>query len=151
MLTDSDLFVCSDAPLADTADWRVPLRLLGAMREGRECVLDASVSPRLLTHLPELQDVLVGLFPDLFRRVEVRTKAATARSAAPGVSLFFSGGADSLYSLIKHRDTVDSLILIHGFDVLLRDEASFRPGSDHGSACRGHDRQAFGRGADQSA
>jgi hypothetical protein len=39
--------------------------------------------------------------------------------------MFFSGGVDSFYSLIQHRDEVENLVLIHGFDIPLADSKSF--------------------------
>ncbi|MCP4846405.1 MAG: hypothetical protein GY899_00465 [Verrucomicrobiaceae bacterium] len=43
---------------------------------------------------------------------------------AAGVGCFFSGGVDSFYSLMRHKDVITHLIFIHGFDVPLHKEKS---------------------------
>jgi hypothetical protein len=59
------------------------------------------------------------------RRISVD---ADARSSGPtndpsGVACFFSGGVDSFYTLLKHREEVTHIIFVHGFDIALEDRA----------------------------
>jgi hypothetical protein len=51
--------------------------------------------------------------------------SSDAPAPCNGVSLFFSSGVDSFYSLIMHRDEVDNLLLVHGFDLPLADTDTF--------------------------
>jgi asparagine synthetase B (glutamine-hydrolysing) len=41
---------------------------------------------------------------------------------APGVGCFFSGGVDSFYTLLKHRQEVTHIIFVHGFDIALEEK-----------------------------
>jgi hypothetical protein len=45
------------------------------------------------------------------------------RSAVPerGVACFFSGGVESLYTVLRHRDEITALVFVTGIDVLLGD------------------------------
>ena len=40
---------------------------------------------------------------------------------ASGVACFFSGGLDSFYTLLKHREEITHIIFVHGFDIALED------------------------------
>lgn len=61
-----------------------------------------------------------------------------AAAQGKGVSLFFSGGVDSFYSLIQHRDEIENLILIHGFDVPLADTRTFELTESHAREAASH-------------
>jgi len=37
------------------------------------------------------------------------------------VGCFFTGGVDSFYTLLKHKDEIDDLIFVHGFDISLQE------------------------------
>ena len=59
---------------------------------------------------------------------EIRIDAVELPSATPpdaaqqdrrGVGLYFSGGVDSFYSLLKHRKEITHVVFVHGFDTLL--------------------------------
>jgi hypothetical protein len=54
----------------------------------------------------------------------VPVEAGVVERATPGpdrrgVGLFFSGGLDSMYSLLKHRDEITHAVFVHGCDVPL--------------------------------
>jgi hypothetical protein len=53
---------------------------------------------------------------------EPRTETSE-QQRAQGVGCFFSGGVDSFYTLLKHREEVTHLIFVHGFDIALENEA----------------------------
>jgi hypothetical protein len=48
---------------------------------------------------------------------------AQAVTGAKGAALFFSGGVDSFYSLLKRDDEITHLVYVHGFDTLLSSAA----------------------------
>ncbi len=90
-----------------------------AMALGQSLRVDGLVSPQLLTNLPSIQAIYHAWNPS-WRMIPVW--AQPAQSEAPGgrgVACFFSGGVDSFYTLLKHRDEIDTLIFIHGFDIPL--------------------------------
>ncbi|MGD0730463.1 MAG: hypothetical protein ABR956_04310 [Terracidiphilus sp.] len=117
------IWIESDALLTDTLQWPIPLRLLRSIVDGEALNLGA-VSPLLGSNLENLRDIYAAWthghnIPLAF---ELSSEAPVA---AGGVSLFFSCGVDSFYSLIKHRDEIDNLVLVHGFDVPLAHPDTF--------------------------
>jgi len=122
-VTDRGIWIESDAPLASTAQWSIPLRLVKAVADGETANL-GGVSPLLAGNLETIRDIYAAWIPG--HKIPLAFELlSNASPAASGVSLFFSGGVDSFYSLIKHRDEVENLILVHGFDVSLADAATF--------------------------
>lgn len=81
--------------------------------------IHGAVSPRLRSGLGSLQEVFYRWIEDaelLELSVEVAELAVGTDRA-----LFFSGGVDSFHALRKHRDEVDLLVYVEGFDVSLDD------------------------------
>jgi hypothetical protein len=113
------------APLSGTSDPALAALLLPAMAAGAPLSVEGPVSARLLAGIDRLQDVFPLWAPGRFRRVPVRAHPAAAAPAPPGRGLacFFSGGVDSLYSALKHRDRLRALVFVHGWDVPLEDAA----------------------------
>jgi hypothetical protein len=117
-------FRCSHGPIADGSAVFVPIAMLPAMKAGAALRAPGPVSLRLLDHLPVYQNIIHAWY-DNFHTVAV---AATPRIPVPvtaqrGVGCFFSGGIDSFYSVLTHRDDISHLIFIHGYDILLRNTA----------------------------
>jgi hypothetical protein len=122
-VTDQGIWIEADVPLTGTTDWPVPLRLMRAVSEGEPANL-GRVSPRLASNLETIRDIYVA-WTGLSQVPLAFDVSSDATASGSGVSLFFSGGVDSYYSLIKHREEVESLILVHGFDVPLADAKTF--------------------------
>ena len=124
-------FEFSGAEPAGDGNWVVPAALLPAMVWGEEELeIDAPVSATLLANLPAIQDLYQSWLPGA-GRVAVHAAEAAGDStpeagAARNSASFFSGGVDSLFTLIKNRETLTHLILVHGFDVALCEENYFR-------------------------
>lgn len=106
------------------------MTLLPAMSQGAAVQARGPVSPRLLAATDRIMDVVCGWQPSLHR---VKIEGAVPRSAAPAagsrVGTFFSGGLDSFFTLLKHRDEITDLIHIYGFqrqpsDIALRQRTS---------------------------
>ncbi len=104
--------------------------LLPAMKVGAGLRVADPISPRLLGALPKIQDILT-MWDRTLRRVSVEAQPTSLRATPParGVGCFFSGGVDSWYSVLKHREEISKLILVHGFDLplgqsLLRERVS---------------------------
>ncbi len=111
----------SNARLELSGDALLPMSLLIAMKHRLPLELAAPVSPRMLGKIPKIQDILKAWSHPL-RRVEVQADAADPdRPTSRGVATFFSGGVDSFYTLLKHRDEITDLIFIHGYDMELSD------------------------------
>ena len=122
-LTDQGIWIESDVPLADTPQWSIPLRLVKAVADGEAANL-GSVSPLLANNLETIRDIYAAWIDGHQIPLSFELSSDVA-APGKGVSLFFSGGVDSFYSLIKHRNEVENLVLVHGFDVPLADTKTF--------------------------
>jgi hypothetical protein len=115
------------------ADALLIASLLPAMRSAEPLVSVDPVSPRLLRSLDTVQDVFRAFRTgntgyDVYKRVVVE---AEPRSVPPlaegrGVASFFTAGVDSFYTALRHRDEIDALVYVRGFDVAL-DDARLEP------------------------
>jgi hypothetical protein len=123
-VTDQGIWIESDVPLANSLQWSIPLRLVKAVAEG-EAVNLGSVSPLLASNLETIRDIYAAWIDGGHRIALNFERSSNIELANRGVSLFFSGGVDSFYSLVKHRDEVENLVLVHGFDVPLADTKTF--------------------------
>lgn len=123
-VVDKEIWIESEVPLADTPLWSMPLKLVRAVVDGEPADL-GSVPPLLATNLETIRDIYAAWIEDGHQVPLNYEISSDAPAAANGVSLFFSGGVDSFYSLIEHRDEIDNLVLIHGFDIPLADTKTF--------------------------
>jgi hypothetical protein len=93
--------------------------LLPAMRLGIPMRVSGEVSPLLLDSARRIQPVFRHWDADL---TEVSIDAAPRpieQSRGDRVGAFFSGGVDSFYTALRHRDEITDLIFIKGFDLPL--------------------------------
>lgn len=91
--------------------------LIPAMLLGQDIHVDQKyfVSTQLLSQLNEIQDIYHYWNPS-FKKVQIYARSAISATYDRGSGLFFSGGVDGAYSLIKHGSELNFLILINGFD-----------------------------------
>lgn len=112
------------APAAGGDVWLAAL-LLPSMFAGEDLEVRLPVSARLTRTANEIQAIMHAWYPDFLNRITIRTPsvlppAFPAREKA-GVAVFFSGGVDSWYSLLRNGGEVTHLITVKGFDVPWRD------------------------------
>ena len=109
----------SEGPLSDASDYILSSCLIPAMRKGLSLRIPGEVSLRL-PDCTKIQDFITRWYPD-FRRIDIDVgPAEISRPASKGrVAAFFSGGIDSSYTLLTHLDEIDTVILVHGFDMRL--------------------------------
>jgi hypothetical protein len=90
------------------------------MRWGGSLNVRAAVSRRLLDNVDRIQRAFLGE-TDRFHHVEVAAPAAASAKTGPGdgVACFFTGGVDSFYSVLSHRDEITHLVYVHGYDIPL--------------------------------
>jgi hypothetical protein len=112
------------------ADFCVAALLLPAMVVGEPLELPARVSDRLLKAVGTIQDIYVSWYPAL-HRVQVlgrpEESGESVQQAEPRTAAcFFSGGVDSMYTLLKQlkvrkenpeKPELKYLILVRGFDI----------------------------------
>ncbi|MBD3374809.1 hypothetical protein GF406_07240 [candidate division KSB1 bacterium] len=113
------------------AIWRaeafITAALFPAMHLGMDIHCPFPISKTYLKNLCTIQDILLSWFPDL-RPVKILPEK-TITSPLNGTekqALFFSGGLDSSYSLLKHLNELDALIFVNGFDISLNDVGLYR-------------------------
>jgi hypothetical protein len=128
-------FAASEAFGGREADCLLALTLLPAMAKASRLKLPESVSCKLLASLPRIQDVYCS-WEELFRRVTVdvpegRRESTTSARPRDNVACFFSGGVDSFYTALKHRDEISHLILVHGCFDTYPDDQSLRDRNSH--------------------
>lgn len=117
-------FRVSGAQSAHSPEAFVAMTLLPAMTASTDIAPGRSVSQQLRRNIATIQDIFACWDSELFNRISLTgTSAALAPNDRGEAGCFFSGGVDSFYSLLKHRDEISTLILVHGFDFKLTDEA----------------------------
>jgi hypothetical protein len=104
--------------LSPHADAFVAAALAPAMQLGIPMESVGPVTPRLLDRLPRVQRMLHNWWPHL-REIPIRAPVREPMTRAPGVAAFFSGGVDSLHTAVTHREELDALVFIAGFDLPL--------------------------------
>ena len=122
------IFFCSpDAVLEASNEVFLACALLPAMRSGMGLDLTGPLSTRFLNASPRILDIYTTWQRSL-KRVSLSGFVPVDRTRTPSgrVGVFFSGGVDSFYSLLKHRDEITDLILVHGFEIPHDKEELFR-------------------------
>jgi 7-cyano-7-deazaguanine synthase in queuosine biosynthesis len=110
----------SEGPLSNGEETFLLAALVPAMKVGEPLVLKGPISPRLLHNIPKVQEIFHAWDHRLKEvPIEVQTIGSSPETAPSGVGCFFSGGVDSFYTLLKHRDEITKLIFVHGFDISL--------------------------------
>ncbi|WP_421862709.1 hypothetical protein [Motiliproteus sp.] len=105
----------------------LPALLFPAMKSGRGLKLNQPIDRQLLANVERLMDIFHCWYPQL-QKVEISApEMVGSRVSTPDrTALFFSGGVDSFYSLIKNEPEIDSLLVVHGFDIPLGQSQRFR-------------------------
>ena len=101
--------------------------LMPAMAAGLDVIVEGPVSPSLAANVTRMQELLVASNSrnpwTRVRRVSVEGTPDEAPAGPAAAGLFFSGGVDSMYSLVAaHRETgrhPGILLFVKGFDVPL--------------------------------
>jgi hypothetical protein len=120
--TQAEVHLEATVPLVAGATRWVPALVPVAMGTGSDLAVDGPVDPAAVEGARAAQQVLHGWYPHL--RVAAIDAPAGTDLPAPvaGVGCFFSGGVDSFYSVLQHRDEITHLVFVHGFDIPIADE-----------------------------
>jgi hypothetical protein len=120
-----------EAEISDTGNpWLVLLTPL-AIHSGEDIVLPYPVDPHLLENMQAMMRFWANRYPGL-RPARIEAPAPNGAPRKGGKSaLFFSGGVDSTFSLLRHdkevagsgSQKVDDLIFVAGFDIPVDDTA----------------------------
>ncbi|MBI4699106.1 MAG: hypothetical protein HY758_09470 [Nitrospirae bacterium] len=121
------VFKASGGPLAKGSDAFLAAAMFTAMKTGGQCLrISGTVSPKLLTAVQTIQAIFHRWFPE-YQKIQVEAETGLSGPVSPnaGVGVFFSGGVDSFYTLLKHREETTKVIFVHGLDIKLG-RASYR-------------------------
>lgn len=117
---ERDIYFSASEELEQRPDFLLPLLMLPAMAMRSRLELPEGASARLLASASGPQDIYHAWDAENYHRIPIIAEPrATHANRASGAACFFSGGVDSFYSALKHRDETTHLILIHGFDLPL--------------------------------
>jgi hypothetical protein len=133
----------TEAAVTRLADPFVLACFMQAMSRAEDLRVTGVVSPALVRNLERVQTQFASWWPAYYRPIEItadRMEETTDRK--PGVVAGFSGGMDSCYTLfrhIRHRDAepyydIRAAVMVHGFDIPLKDRAGFAKAADHNRA-----------------
>ena len=91
--------------------------ILPAIAQDRPlAVRGGALSPQLFRSLDAIQRVITLWSPET-RRIEIGADTLRAPTFQNMVTSSFSGGVDSMSTLIRHRDEITHLMFINGFDM----------------------------------
>ncbi|MBV1904606.1 MAG: hypothetical protein KUG75_00900 [Pseudomonadales bacterium] len=83
------------------------------------------VSPKLMAAFPMLQDVFRSWCPRL-QPISIVAEPEKSPKFIEGTASMFSGGVDSVYTVLKHKDEITHLVYIAGYEHVLDEEALAR-------------------------
>ena len=115
-------FACEQANLCSDAEAALPMLALAGMHGGLGLQIEAPISKRYVDNQQALMQIFCGWFPR-YRPVPILASHLREVAATNGgrVGCFFTGGVDSFFTYLRHRNEVTDLIFVHGYDVDLDD------------------------------
>ena len=112
-------FRVTGAPVEASAEAFTAMALPVAMARGLGVQAPGSLTEGFVEGLAQWQEVFATWYPDRLAPVEVRAGGRRSRRPARGRACFFTGGVDSFFSALRHLESLDALVFVHGFDVPL--------------------------------
>jgi hypothetical protein len=110
-------FTVRNADAAPSGNAALAIALAPAMRAARSLVLADSLSPRLFASQTAIQELFQN-WDNQFNAVPITAPVGEPHQLSTGgTGLFFTGGVDSFFSLLKHREEITHLIFVRGFDI----------------------------------
>jgi len=115
-------FSAAGIPLSGDGEALLAMAALGAMATDTDLRLPGMLSPQFLANQRQLMQTFSGWFAR-YRPVSITAQSLVSRPKPPTgrVGSFFTGGVDSFYTFLKHREEITDLIFVHGYDVALDD------------------------------
>lgn len=95
------------------------------MQEGSDLNPPGPLDPLFAENLHTIQNIYSKWY-DKAEPISINAELLTSNDASDveegRTATFFTGGVDSFYTLLKHKEKIDTLVYVHGFDVDLEDE-----------------------------
>jgi hypothetical protein len=119
-------FESDDFDLSPRWETMVALALFPCMKTGCDLQVNGGLSPRVLGAIPHIQEVHQCWYP-AYRRIQLGNvqPLPVPPVNARRVSLFFSGGLDCWYSLLKHQSEITDLVFVWGLDIPLDNQVLY--------------------------
>jgi hypothetical protein len=100
--------------------------LVPAMKKGEDLIINGVISKTLYEGMQSIIKIMAAWDIDL-HPIKIKVQGLIERHNYPSkVGVFFSGGVDSFYSYLTHKDegvdSVSELIVVNGFDIDLRNK-----------------------------
>ena len=115
-------FNCMSIPLHAGSDTEVTLGLLAAMKLNTPLQLNSPISPLLKGNLRQWMSIFQQWFPEYtIATINAPSGELDAVTKTGRCGVLFTGGVDSFYSFIKHREEITDLVYVHGYDIKLTD------------------------------
>ena len=112
-------FKVTGARVEATAEAFTAMALPVAMSKGLAIEAPGPLDAGFRRNLDAWQQVLATWYPDRLAPVDIVAGARRPKKQARGRACFFTGGIDSFFSALRHLDSIEALIFVHGFDVPL--------------------------------
>lgn len=118
---EGQAFWDANAPLATHATWLLPAASLLAARLGAPLEVDGSVDAAAVRGVESALALMSTWYPWLRPAGITAGSVTEGGGSGAGTACFFSGGVDSWYGVLSHREEVSTLIFVHGFDIPVED------------------------------
>lgn len=125
-------FESSDAELYPSPEGFGSVLLVSAMSHGRDIVFEDPLCPVWLENTRKLMDYFSKWrnWKPIKIEAQSSTRQPFGRLTGKRV-LCFSGGVDSFYSLLTYPASINTLIMVHGYDIYLNDDTGGRTAYNH--------------------
>lgn len=99
--------------------------LIPSMRMGQDLIIEDEISQELYYGMHKIMDIMLGWNIGL-KKINIKARKIVEFMGVPKeIGTFFSGGVDSFYTYLSHKNDVEKIkyfILIRGYDIPLKDE-----------------------------
>lgn len=118
-----DIFFSSpDVELRSNVEAVIPLALLAGMRLARPIHVHGVVSQSFIEGVRQVVDLFAKSFEELSPiEISADEYVDSSQGSEQRIGCFFSGGVDSFYTLLKMKEQITDLIVVHGFDFKVAD------------------------------
>lgn len=121
-------YECSEDVLQPVPEAVACALLMISLQRHRRIDMSDAVDAAFLSNLQELLAVWEGWWgtPRLQPRASLSAVTDGKDYRRNGKAVFFSGGVDSFYSLLREGEEFSHLIFVHGFDIPIQDEVRYK-------------------------
>ena len=125
-------YSAKNAELNESVETSIAAALLPLMvNGGGKCEIGGVVSERFLTSIEQIQDIYYAWEPNSQRVTFTDDLSVVKKQPGKmGTGVFFSGGVDSFYTLLQHKDEITDLIFVHGFDISIGQQSLYKKTSN---------------------